>query len=91
MPTKTADSGEELKRVVPVSGANRGIGRAIVQELSGSGYRLSLGARDPAALEATFGPETDRRQHARFGRIDGPVINAAVAELLVNCRREDML
>ena len=39
-------------RVVMISGANRGIGLAVADLLAASGYRLSLGARDPAALEA---------------------------------------
>ncbi len=39
-------------RVVMISGANRGIGLATADLLAGKGYRLSLGARDPAALEA---------------------------------------
>ncbi|MFO1161683.1 MAG: SDR family NAD(P)-dependent oxidoreductase [Reyranellaceae bacterium] len=34
-----------------VSGANRGIGRAIAETLYRAGYSLSLGARDPASLE----------------------------------------
>ncbi len=43
-------------RVVMVSGANRGIGLAVARALEGKGYSLSLGARDPAALEeATAG------------------------------------
>ncbi len=46
-------SGENLTpegRVVLISGANRGIGRAIAEELYGRGYLLSLGARDPDSL-----------------------------------------
>ena len=39
-------------RVVMISGANRGIGLAAANLLAGRGYRLSLGARDPAALES---------------------------------------
>lgn len=38
-------------RVVMVSGANRGIGLAVARCLAAKGYRLSLGARDVAALE----------------------------------------
>ncbi len=39
------------EQVVLVSGANRGIGRVIAERLAGAGYCLSLGARNPQALE----------------------------------------
>src|SRR5690242_13893684 len=39
-------------RVVMVSGANRGIGRAIAEALYADGYTVSLGGRDRRALEA---------------------------------------
>jgi NAD(P)-dependent dehydrogenase (short-subunit alcohol dehydrogenase family) len=39
-------------RVVLVSGANRGIGRAVAEALYAAGYCLSLGGRDRASLEA---------------------------------------
>ena len=47
-------------RVVMISGANRGIGLAIARLLSSSGYTLSLGCRDPAAVDETqfSGPAT---------------------------------
>lgn len=38
-------------RVVMVSGANRGIGRAVARRLHHDGYRLSVGGRDVDALE----------------------------------------
>ena len=37
------------RRVIMISGANRGIGLATARVLAKRGYRLSLGARDPAA------------------------------------------
>ena len=53
-------------RVVMISGANRGIGRAIAARLADAGYRLSLGARDPASLERAFGPDTRDRGHFAY-------------------------
>ncbi|MAS11941.1 MAG: short-chain dehydrogenase [Nitratireductor sp.] len=41
-------------RVVMVSGASRGIGRALVETLHAKGYAVSAGARDAASLEAAF-------------------------------------
>jgi NADP-dependent 3-hydroxy acid dehydrogenase YdfG len=48
-------------RVVMVSGANRGIGRAIAEVLYRAGYTLSLGARDPASLDRVAGRWADGR------------------------------
>ncbi len=41
------------QRVIMISGANRGIGRATALELASRGYRLSLGARSPHSLDLT--------------------------------------
>ena len=38
-------------RVIMISGANRGIGLAVATLLAARGYRLSLGARDPGAID----------------------------------------
>jgi NADP-dependent 3-hydroxy acid dehydrogenase YdfG len=48
-------------RVVMVSGANRGIGRAIAEVLYRAGYTLSVGARDPASLDPVTGGWADGR------------------------------
>lgn len=44
------------RRVIMISGANRGIGFATAKLLAARGYRLSLGARDPGSINtAGFG------------------------------------
>lgn len=77
-------------RVVMVSGASRGIGRAVVERLAASGFKLSGGMRDPSRLpqseQVLASPyEAEKAGSAeawvaatveRFGRIDA-VINAA--------------
>ena len=77
-------------RIAMVSGASRGIGRAIAERLRRSGFRISAGARNPATIDA--GPDglvhrydAERAEDAsawvaatlaRFGRIDA-LVNAA--------------
>ena len=46
--------GNSAKKVIMISGANRGIGRAIAENLLKKNYRLSLGVRKPEELPATF-------------------------------------
>lgn len=58
-------------RVVLVSGANRGIGRAISEALHTRGYSLSLGGRDRASLERmTAGWDAGRLHLARYEAAD---------------------
>ena len=79
-------------RVIMVSGANRGIGKAVATRLREQGYTLSLGSRQPAALrvdaavlthewDATSATDSQTWVDAtlnKFGRIDGVVLNAGV-------------
>jgi len=80
-------------RVIMISGANRGIGKAIARQLAEDGYQLSLGARNPDAIES-FGTNTlthaweatsktdsaswAEATLAKYKRIDGIVLNAGV-------------
>lgn len=80
------------RRVALLSGASRGIGRAIAERLAADGWRLSLGLRGPVdrlgkrdrlqihAYDARSGGEQDWAQAAldRFGRIDAVIANAGV-------------
>ena len=93
---------EAKGRVVMVSGANRGIGRAIAGACQARGYKLSLGVRKPESIAELEGddvliheydaerPETAtawmRSTLDRFGRVDGLVNNAGV---YISARIED--
>lgn len=93
---------ESQGRVVMVSGANRGIGRAIAECLQGKGYRLSLGVRKPEDLADFAGDDVlvheydaERSETAaawtqatldRFGKLDALVNNAGV---FIKARIED--
>ena len=48
------------KKVVMISGANRGIGKVVAEKLSEEGYLLSLGIRNPGSLPESISsiPET---------------------------------
>ena len=58
-------------RVILVSGANRGIGRAVAERLHREGYDLSLGGRDLPSLRAmTAGWDAARVHLARYDAAD---------------------
>ena len=53
------------KKVVMISGANRGIGKVVAEKLSEEGYLLSLGIRNPGSLTGSLSsvPETQLFRH----------------------------
>jgi len=57
-------------RVVMISGANRGIGLAIANQLSDAGYSLSLGCRDPASIDETQFTRPTSIHHYDAGNVD---------------------
>jgi NADP-dependent 3-hydroxy acid dehydrogenase YdfG len=77
-------------RIVMVSGASRGIGRAVVDRLMASGFRVSAGLRDPGRLQQSERLMTHRYDAedaespiswvkatvARWGGVDA-IVNAA--------------
>jgi NADP-dependent 3-hydroxy acid dehydrogenase YdfG len=79
-------------RVIMVSGANRGIGRAIASALNDAGYTLSLGARDPARLAAmSDGWRPDRVMAARYDAEDRATHRRWVDETVARFGRIDGL
>ncbi|MBS1027036.1 SDR family NAD(P)-dependent oxidoreductase [Gluconobacter albidus] len=78
-------------RVVMISGANRGIGKILSEQLRQAGWRVSAGVRDIASLPSgpgLFVHEFDAKRHqekdwvdatlAHYGRIDALIANAGV-------------
>ena len=59
------------KKVVMISGANRGIGKVVAEKLSEEGYLLSLGIRNPSGLKGSFSsiPDTQLLCHAYDAKI----------------------
>ncbi|NVN09990.1 SDR family NAD(P)-dependent oxidoreductase [Nguyenibacter vanlangensis] len=93
-------------RVVMISGANRGIGLVLAEELRGQGWVVSAGVRDPAAFslgaphlvhgfDATAGgAERDwvEATVARYGRVDAIIANAGVMipHSILDCSEDEM-
>ena len=79
-------------RVIMVSGASRGIGRAIAERLHDKGYSLSLGCRDPDALgRALAGRDGDRLMCCRYIAEDRGTHEAWLAATLDRYGRLDGL
>lgn len=70
-------------RVIMVTGANRGIGRAIAGCLHDKGYTLSLGARDVDALEGAVADIAGDRVTTHHYNATDPASNAAWVDATV--------
>lgn len=79
-------------RVIMVSGANRGIGRAVSEALYGAGYSLSLGARKPESFAPMIAEwEHDRVLTARYDAEDKATHQAWVDKTTARFGRIDGL
>lgn len=87
----TGAKGEGAPPVAVVSGANRGIGQAVARHLREHGYRLSLGARDVAALEAAHGPADADMLFCRFDAFDREAARTWVDTTVARFGRLDAL
>jgi NAD(P)-dependent dehydrogenase (short-subunit alcohol dehydrogenase family) len=86
-----------------VSGASRGIGRAIAERLRASGFRISAGVRNPASVQAARDVQVQRYDAERaedapawvdatmdrFGRIDALVNAAGISSPRVRLNEAD--
>ena len=80
------------ERVAMVSGANRGIGRAIARELARRGFRLSLGVRKPETPVAGLaGVAPDAVFLTRYEAREPDAGNAWVAATMARFGRIDVL
>lgn len=93
-------------RVILVSGASRGIGRAVTERLVSSGFTVAAGLRDPSRLDAGERLSTHAYDAedpaaagrwvaeavAKWGRIDGLVNTAGInPKVIVSSDEEDDL
>lgn len=79
-------------RVIMISGASRGIGRALAERLHAKGYALSLGAREPDALaDSLSSGDRERILCCRYVAEDRRSHEAWLAETLDRYGRLDAL
>ena len=82
------------KKVVMISGANRGIGKVVAEKLSEEGYLLSLGVRNPDSITVSLSsiPEKQLLSHTYDAKIphsakswvDGTIKHFGRIDVLIN-------
>ncbi|WCK69440.1 SDR family NAD(P)-dependent oxidoreductase [Agrobacterium tumefaciens] len=77
--------------VIMVSGATRGIGKAIAENLIKHGYRVSLGARNVKDLEDAFGDQNEALIYALFDAQDHNMMKDWVNQTYEKFKRIDGL
>ncbi len=78
-------------RVIMISGASRGIGRALAERLGLEGYRLSLGVRRPAEVSRTLAVDPARTLVHAFDAFDPATAEPWLAATLARFGRLDGL
>lgn len=78
-------------RVVAISGASRGLGRAVAQRLHAEGYGLSLGVREPEGLVERLGFDAARVSAHRYDATDRDTAQAWIEATLARHGRLDGL
>lgn len=78
-------------KVALISGANRGIGRAIAERLQQQGYALSLGLRNPAELAGSALASSDSIHHFAYEATDKASAAQWLAEVDAKFGRLDAL
>jgi NAD(P)-dependent dehydrogenase (short-subunit alcohol dehydrogenase family) len=86
-----AASLEPAGRVVMISGASRGIGRAIAERLHAAGYTLSLGVRRPADAARALALDPARALFHRFDALEEATAAEWVAATFARFGRLDAL
>ena len=78
-------------RSVMVTGATGNLGRAVADAFAAGGARLALIARDPAKLDALYGPADETRLHLRADLADGAALTQAAADAVARFGAIDAL
>lgn len=85
-----SEMSEFAGQVVAVTGANRGIGRAIAELFAARGAQVAVTARDLEAAEATAAALGGGARAYRLDVLDGASVETAVKAILGDCGKVDV-